>query len=62
MLERATLKKLAAEAGFDLCGVAPCRHLDEGERRFRRWLEQGCQASLGYMERHTDKRFDPRRL
>lgn len=62
MLERATLKKLAAEAGFDLCGVAPCRHLDKGEQRFRMWLEQGCQASLGYMERHTDKRFDPRRL
>lgn len=62
MLDRSTIKKLAAEAGFDLCGVAPCRRLAEGERRFREWLEQGCQASLGYLERNTEKRFDPRQL
>lgn len=62
MLDRSTLKKLAASVGFDLCGVAPCRHLAEGEERFRRWLEQGCHASLGYLERHADKRFDPRLL
>lgn len=62
MLDRSTIKKLAAEAGFDLCGVAPCRHLGDGERRFREWLAQGCQASLGYLERNTDKRFDPRLL
>ena len=62
MLDRSTLKKLAAEAGFDLCGVAPCRRMEENERRFRGWLEAGYQASLGYMERNADKRFDPRRL
>lgn len=62
MLDRSTIKKLAAEAGFDLCGVAPCRHLGDGERRFREWLAQGCHASLGYLERNTDKRFDPRLL
>ena len=62
MLDRSTLKKLAAEAGFDLCGVAPCRRLEENERRFRGWLEAGHQASLSYLERNADKRFDPRRL
>ncbi len=62
MLDRSTIKKLAAEAGFDLCGVAPCRHLDDGERRFREWLAQGRQASLSYLERNAEKRFDPRLL
>ena len=62
MLVRQTIKKLAAEAGFDLCGVAPCRHLADSERRFRAWLAEGRQASLGYMERNAEKRFDPRLL
>lgn len=62
MLVRSNIKKLAAEVGFDLCGVAPCRHLAANEAWFRDWLDRGYQASLGYMERNTDKRFDPRRL
>jgi len=62
MLDSSNIKKLAAAAGFDLCGVAPCRHLAEGERRFREWLAEGRHASLDYMERHAGKRFDPRLL
>ena len=62
MLDFLNIKKLAADAGFDLCGVAPCRHLADGEARFRAWLERGGQSSLGYMERNTEKRFDPRLL
>ena len=62
MLNQQDIKHLAAEAGFDLCGVAPCRHLAANETRFRRWLGQGYQSSLAYLERHTEKRFDPARL
>lgn len=62
MLDFLNIKKLAADAGFDLCGVAPCRHLAESEARFRAWLERGGQSSLGYMERNAAKRFDPRLL
>ncbi len=62
MLDRSIIKKLAAAAGFDLCGVAPCRHLAGNEERFRGWLAKGYQASLGYMECNAEKRFDPRRL
>ena len=61
-LDLLNIKKLAADAGFDLCGVAPCRHLSEGEARFRAWLARGGQSSLGYMERNAEKRFDPRLL
>ena len=55
-------KRLAAGAGFDLCGIAPCRHLAENEALFRAWLARGRQSSLGYLERNVDKRFDARRL
>lgn len=61
-IDRNEILRLAAEAGFDLCGVAPCRHLAQSEERFAGWLARGCQASLAYMERHAEKRFDPRRL
>lgn len=62
MLERQHIHRLAREAGFDLCGVAPCRHLSQSELRFRDWLARGRQASLAYLERNAEKRFDPRRL
>ena len=62
MLDQRNIKRLAAQAGFDLCGVAPCRHLAANEARFLRWLGQGYQSSLAYLERHTEKRFDPARL
>lgn len=62
MLDYRHIKKLAAEAGFDLCGVAPCRHMAPGEARFRDWLARGYHSSLAYMERNARKRFDPRLL
>lgn len=62
MLVRENIKKLAADAGFDLCGIAPCRHLARNEEWFGEWLARGYQSSLGYMERNVEKRFDPRKL
>jgi len=62
MLVAARIKRLAAEAGFDLCGVTSCRRFAESEARFRAWLDRGCHASLGYLERNVEKRFDPRLL
>ena len=62
MLDRTEIKRLAAEAGFDLCGVAPCHPMPQAEERFRAWLGRGLHSTLGYMERHTEKRFDPARL
>ena len=62
MLDRQNILKAAADRGFDLCGVVPCRHLAENEARFRNWLSCGYQSSLGYLERNTEKRLDPRLL
>ena len=62
MLDYSYIKKLANDVGFDLCGIAPCRHLDVAESRFREWIAQGYHSSLEYLERNTEKRFDPRKL
>lgn len=62
MLVRENIKKLAADAGFDLCGVAPCRRMEEDEAHFRAWLAAGYHSSLDYLERNAEKRFDPRLL
>lgn len=62
MLDHTNIKKLAADAGFDCCGIAPCRRFDAAETLFRAWIARGYQSSLGYLERNADKRFDPARL
>jgi len=62
MLDRRYIHRSAAAAGFDLCGVAAVRPLADNERFFRSWLAAGRHASLGYLERNVDKRFDARRL
>lgn len=49
----------AREAGFDLCGAAPCHPQEQARRRFEEWLREGCDADLQYLRRNIDKRFDP---
>ncbi len=62
MIESLTIKRLAADAGFDLCGLAPCRHLSDNDLWLQQWLSNGYQGTLAYMERNVEKRTDPHRL
>ena len=62
MLSGEYIKTSAVSAGFDLCGVARCRRFDDNEMYFRRWLEAGYSAGLGYLGRNMEKRFDPSAL
>lgn len=62
MLNSTELKRLAAEVGFDDCGVARADALTDDEYPLRRWLDRGWQAGLGYMERNVAMRMDPRLL
>ena len=62
MISGQYIKKLAENAGFDLCGITPCKHLAENESYFREWLAKGYGSSLEYLERNLDKRFDVRHL
>src|SRR5688572_18676600 len=56
------IKQLAAEHGFDFCGIARSRQLDDDAKRLENWLHQGYHGKMGYMENHFDMRVDPSRL
>jgi epoxyqueuosine reductase len=56
------IKSISAEAGFDVCGIAASRYLDDDARRLENWLERGMHGSMQYMERYFDLRVDPAKL
>jgi epoxyqueuosine reductase len=56
------IKNLASEHGFDFCGIAQARRLDEDAKRLEDWLHKGYHGKMGYMENHFDMRVDPSRL
>ena len=62
MLNSSEVRQAALDVGFDDCGIARADALTEGEFPLRRWLEEGCQGELHYLERNADKRQDPRLL
>ncbi|MEP7143777.1 MAG: tRNA epoxyqueuosine(34) reductase QueG [Ferruginibacter sp.] len=56
------IKTLAAQCGFDHCGIAKAVVLDEDARRLENWLNKGMHGTMQYMENHFDMRIDPTRL
>jgi epoxyqueuosine reductase len=56
------IKSLAANAGFDFCGIAAARALDDDARKLENWLQQGKQGQMHYMENHFDLRVNPYKL
>jgi epoxyqueuosine reductase len=56
------IKSIAAEAGFDFCGIAAARPLDEDARKLENWLLQGKQGQMQYMENHFELRVNPYKL
>ena len=58
----AKIKSAAHSLGFLSCGIAKADFLEEEAPRLEQWLRQSHHGNMGYMERHFDKRLDPRRL
>jgi epoxyqueuosine reductase len=56
------IKELAAQFGFDHCGIAKAVVLDEDARRLETWLNKGMHGSMQYMENHFDMRIDPSKM
>lgn len=52
----------AKELGFDLVGFASADVLDKETEKLREWLARGYQASMDYMERNFEKRFDVKNI
>ncbi len=52
----------ASGFGFDYCGFAEAKPLDEDARRLEKWLSKGMHGTMQYMENHFDLRIDPTKL
>jgi epoxyqueuosine reductase len=61
-VSRETLAQTAYKLGFVLTGFARLRQLSEREDFYRRWLDDGSHATMDYLARGPERRFDPRRL
>ena len=58
----AKIKSAADALGFLSCGISKADFLEDEAPRMEQWLNQGHHGSMSYMERHFDKRLDPRLL
>lgn len=56
------IKRIAADAGFDFCGISKAEALTDEARKLEKWLSAGHHGTMHYMEQHFDKRIDPRIL
>ncbi len=60
--DSALIKSLAAELGFNYCGIAKAALLTDDAKRLEKWLAKGMQGNMQYMENHFDLRIDPTKL
>ena len=58
VLKLEDVKSLAREVGFDLCGVAQCRELEQDRVFLEGWLEEGFGGSLDYLKKNLSLRAD----
>lgn len=56
------IRKEAQRLGFEFVGFARAERLDKEARQLERWLAQGAQGKMAYMENHFDLRVDPAKL
>ncbi|CAN1566621.1 COG1600 Uncharacterized Fe-S protein [Caulobacteraceae bacterium] len=58
-LNAASIKLLALEHGFDVCGLADARATWEADSRLRAFVAAGFHGSMGWMEETLDRRSHP---
>ena len=56
------IKSIAAQAGFDFCGIAAAKPLDEDARKLANWLQQDKHGTMHYMEKNFELRVNPYKL
>lgn len=62
MIEAEEIKQRMLDAGFDAVGITSAEPLKMAREGFLEWLGAENHASLGYLERNLEKRFDPAQL
>ena len=58
----AIIKREAQRLGFDFCGISKAEFLEDEAPHLERWLQQGMNGKMQYMENYFDMRLDPRKL
>jgi len=53
------IKRKASELGFDLCGIALSRPLNEREDILKNWCSIGMNGGMSYLAKDIGKRIDP---
>jgi len=56
------IKQTSRELGFDFCGISKAEFLEEEAPRLEKWLKDGKQGQMSYMENYFDLRLDPSKL
>ena len=56
------IKEEAQKQGFLFCGISKAGFLESEAPHLEKWLNNGLNGQLGYMENNFDKRLDPRLL
>ncbi len=63
MLISSVIKTEALRLGFFKCGISKAERVSpEKELKYTEWLRSGGNATMDYLNRNTEKRFDPRLL
>ncbi|MGH8016333.1 MAG: tRNA epoxyqueuosine(34) reductase QueG [Candidatus Zixiibacteriota bacterium] len=62
MINSSTIKNMAYEAGFDLCGIVSPDVIPEAKTHLDNWLKQDFQGEMNYMSKEPERRSNPRRL
>jgi epoxyqueuosine reductase len=58
----AGIKNKAFELGFNICGIAKSRTLEEYGLRLKEWVDARMNDIMGYLARDIDKRLNPESL
>lgn len=53
------IKYLAKECGFEFCGISKAEFLENDAKALDRWLKNGYNGTMQWMENHIDKRLNP---
>ncbi len=56
------VKSFSKKLGFDYCGIAKAKRLDDDAARLENWLKKDMHASMKYMENHFELRVNPCKL
>ena len=59
MITSTTIKRLALDCGFELCGIVSPDIIPEAKERLEKWLSRNFHGEMDYMAKEPDRRSNP---